>query len=561
MSESAPGTREAPPTPVLQVDALSVSYRTPRSRVQAVRSLSLSLPPGRVVAIVGESGSGKTTAAHAMVRMLARSASIDSGRVLLGDVDLVRARPAALRAIRGSQVGIVPQDPLTSLNPLLRIGDQVGEVLRVHRLATRRDAPQKVIEALTAAGIDRPELRARQLPHELSGGMRQRVLIAIAIIARPRLLIADEPTSALDVTVQRRILDHLDRLREGLGMATLLITHDLGVAADRADQVLVMHEGRVVERGTPREVLESPSAEYTKRLIDAAPSLNTRVRNGPGSSSRTATTHEAERRRPPVVEVRSLVRDFDVERAGGDGTPAHRAVDGVTFSVEEGTTFALVGESGSGKSTTARLLLRLDRPDAGRIVFRGRDITDLRGRELRLQRREMQLVQQNPYASLNPRMSVERIIGDPLAALPGTDRATRRRRVAELLDLVQLPAGAGTRSAHQLSGGQRQRVAIARALAISPRLLVLDEPVSALDVRVQQQILELLTQVQHELGTAYLFITHDLAVVREIAHTVGVMRRGAIVELGPTGQVFSAPRHEYTAELLLAIPGTLRVGP
>ncbi|WP_395242561.1 dipeptide ABC transporter ATP-binding protein [Agromyces sp. MMS24-K17] len=568
--------------PLLVIDRLAVRYRTADGGViDGVREASLEVAAGETVAIVGESGSGKSTTAHAIVQLLPASASIAGGAVRFRGRDLARAGRAELRGIRGRSIGFVPQDPTVSLNPVRRVGDQVAEVLRIHGLADRRTAALRAVDALAEAGLPEPEATAARYPHELSGGMRQRVLIAIAIIARPALLIADEPTSALDVTVQRHILDRIDRLKQELGTSVLLITHDLGVAADRADRIVVMSQGEVVESGTPAEVLGAPTHPYTRALIRAAPSLDGRRADATAESVDEADAPDAPPRvrpavvvtgrpgdpfgerptgdggfapgGPSVLSAHGLVKDFPVARAAGGGV--QRAVDGVSFAIPRGRTLALVGESGSGKSTTARLALRLADPTEGRIEFDGVDITGLRGGALRQFRRRAQLVHQNPYASLNPRLPIERIVADPLEAFGLGTRADRRRRVAELIDVVALPRTVLGRRPAELSGGQRQRVAIARALTVAPELLVLDEPVSALDVSIQDQVLTLLADIQAEFGVSYLFISHDLAVVRRIAHEVAVMRTGRVVEAGETVEVFRAPRDAYTRELLDAIPG------
>ena len=553
---------------LLTVADLAVTYRTRHGDVRAVRDVSLHVDAGETVALVGESGSGKSTTAAAVVRLLADGARIERGTVDLLGHDVAHASPRALKAVRGRLVGLVPQDPTVSLNPVQRIGDQVAEVLRIHGLADRRGADVAAVEALRAAGLPDPEVRARQYPHELSGGMRQRVLIAIALVAKPRLLVADEPTSALDVTVQRQILDHLETLTTGTGTGILLITHDLGVAADRADRIVVMSRGRVVEQGTPDAVLGAPQDAYTRALLAAAPSLRgarTRPRPtaptspvaaGPGPASPAAPAlapvpslaHAV-----PVLEARHLVKEFSLPRSAGGGRL--RAVDDVSFALPRGRTLALVGESGSGKSTTARLALRLTDPTSGTVLVDGEDVTGTHGERLRALRRRMQVVYQNPYASLDPRWSVERIVTEPLRAFRVGDRASRAARATELLDVVALPASALPRRPAELSGGQRQRVAIARALALQPEVVVLDEPVSALDVSVQAQVLDLLAGLQADLGLSYLFISHDLAVVRQVAHDVAVLQRGRVVEQGDVEDVFADPQDEYTAELLSAIPG------
>ncbi|MFE7720259.1 dipeptide ABC transporter ATP-binding protein [Nocardia rhizosphaerihabitans] len=527
---------------LLEVRGLSISYRTRTGRAQAVRAVDLDIAPGEIVALVGESGSGKSSTAHAVTGLLPAAGRIDAGRIGFGSRDLATAGEKELRAIRGAQIGLIPQDPGVSLNPVQRIGTQVAEVLLIHGLATRRSAPAAAVELLERAGMPEPKTRAAQYPHELSGGMRQRALIAIAIAANPALIIADEPTSALDVTVQRLILDHITSLTETLGTAVLLVTHDLGVAADRAQRIAVMSRGRIVESGPTREILDDPRDPYTQQLL----------RSVPGRAGVRARPH-----RPgaePLLAVENLVKEFPLPRASGRAQVV-RAVDGVSFSLHRGETLALVGESGSGKSTTARMVLRLAPPTSGRIVFDGDDVTTSKGARLRALRRRAQVIYQNPYESLDPRFSIQDVISEPLRVFGVGDRASRAARARELLDRVALPASTLGRRPAELSGGQRQRVAIARALALSPELVVCDEPVSALDVSVQAQILDLFAELQADTGVAYLFISHDLAVVRQIAHRVAVMRQGRIVEIAATEQLFDAPGHEYTRQLLAAIPG------
>ena len=546
---------------VLEVQGLRVSYRTREGRRQVVHGVDISVGEGEVVALVGESGSGKSTTAHALIGLLPEGGIVEGGSVALGGVDISGWSQKRLRAIRGSHASLVPQDPTSSLDPVRPIGVQVGEILRVHGVRDAGVRRGRVLELLERVGLDDPALRARQYPHELSGGMRQRVLIATAIALRPRLIIADEPTSALDATVQRRILDLIDDLRREEGTSVLLVTHDLGVAADRAQRIVVLNDGRVIEEGSSTAILSSPADPYTRQLLADAPALATGGfrRTAAPPFLRDAAASAAEN--PYAISAEGLVKEFAVH---GRGRDSFRAVDDVSFQVRRGTTHALVGESGSGKTTTARLVTRFLHPDAGRIELAdpsGRldDIAGLQREGLRQLRRRVQLVYQNPFSSLDPRQSVAQIVAEPLHNFREGTRAERRSRVVELIDRVSLPADVLQRSPRELSGGQRQRVAIARALALGPEVVVLDEAVSALDVTVQARILELLESLQLELGLTYLFISHDLAVVRRISHTVSVMRRGRVVESGSTADIFTAPAHEYTRELLAAVPGRSEV--
>ncbi|MBP2521428.1 dipeptide ABC transporter ATP-binding protein [Rhodococcus qingshengii] len=520
---------------LLSVTDLQIAY----GAEPAVSGVSFTVGRGEVVAVVGESGSGKSTTAHAILGLLAGSGHVTGGTVEFEGEQIDSYSDRAWQRIRGARIGLVPQDPTTSLNPVTRIGDQVAEVLRIHGLADRRKARLDAVEVLERAGIDRPEIRARQYPHELSGGMRQRVLIGIALVSNPALVIADEPTSALDVTVQRRILDHLDERIAESGAAVLLITHDLGVAADRADRILVMQGGRIVESGRTADILDNPRDEYTKKLLSSAPSLS----SGP-------VVRPVRQDTSPLLTLTGITKHFNVGRGS-----SITAVNEVSLTVPRGQTVSLVGESGSGKSTTARIAVRLEQADAGTITFDGQDITKVKGSDLRELRRRIQLVYQNPYASLDPKLSVQDIVAEPLRAFKVGGRSQQQSRAAELLDQVALPEQFLSRKPAELSGGQRQRVAIARALALKPDLLVLDEPVSALDVSVQAQILALLDELQRELGLTYLFISHDLAVVRQISDVVGVMQSGRLLEIGTTTEIFDNPRNEYTRTLLDAIPG------
>jgi peptide/nickel transport system ATP-binding protein len=536
--------------PVLTIRDLTVTFTTSHGAVDAVRNVSLDVAAGETVAIVGESGSGKSTLVSSVNRLLADNGRITSGTIMVGDLDITAASNKAMTAIRGSMIGMVPQDPMTNLDPVMRIGAQIVEALEVHGRARGQAAKDEAIRLLAQAGIDEPAARFRQYPHEFSGGMRQRVLIAMALACRPEVLLADEPTSALDVTVQRLVLDQMGQLASEVGAAVLLITHDLGLAAERANRVAVMYRGEIVETGPAAEIVANPRHEYTRRLLAAAPGMASArlapaLPGGAGGASADGGQGEV------LLQVTGVVRKY---RIRGRAQPL-MAVDGVDLTVRRGETVAIVGESGSGKSTTARMALRLEQADGGIVSYRGADVSRLRGKDLLAFRRSVQPVFQNPYASLDPRYTIEQVVAEPLRVHKIGDAADRRRSVAELLEKVALPASFADRHPHELSGGQRQRVAIARALALNPELVVMDEAVSALDVLVQEQILELMVSLQRELGLSYLFISHDLAVVRRVSHLVCVMHAGKIVESGDPDTIFRAPREEYTRQLIAAIPG------
>lgn len=555
---------------ILVVRDLHVSYATRSGSVAAVRGISFVVPRGKIVAIVGESGSGKSTTSQALIRRLASGGRIDSGTIEFEGRDLGGLSERALRTIRGGRIGFVPQDPSKSLNPLMRVGEQIAEALRLHLKLGKAEAATEAVRILAEVGLSDPDARATQFPHELSGGMRQRVLIGIAWACNPQLVIADEPTSALDVTVQRHVLDNIDDLVRRHNTSVVLVTHDLAVAADRADYVAVMSNGEIVEQGTTEQVLSSPTHEYTKKLVQSAPGLAsgrltpTRTafgENQESSAGKLFTHPRALQAEAPdvatpdtILEVNNLVKTFALRRQGGE-SQVLRAVDDVSFAVPRGSTFSIVGESGSGKTTTARIAARIASADSGRVSFDGQDVTTLTGEPLRQLRRRVQVVYQNPFGSLDPKMSIERIIAEPLRAFGVGDRAHRAEVARELLEHVSLSPSIAQRRPTELSGGQRQRVAIARSLAIGPELIVLDEPVSALDVSVQEQILQLLVDLQVQFGLSYLFISHDLGVIRQISDHIAVMRSGKVLESGAAHAVLSNPQDPYTRELLDAIPG------
>ena len=648
--------------PLLDVRDLQVDFTADGRTVHAVRKASFNVYPGQWVAIVGESGSGKSTSAMAVLGLLPGTGKVTGGSIRLKGRELVGLNHKGYEALRGSQVGLVPQDPMSNLNPVWRIGSQVKEALTANhmdvskekrsRLAkalagdeevtvkksddelfisskdlsglleaarkalsdagvadvdktmeamkaewdvgseTRWGVAKSLIDAgvdddkawtlakehvtgsdmndriaglLSEAGLPEAATRARQYPHEFSGGMRQRALIAIGLASRPDLLIADEPTSALDVTVQKRILDHLRGLTESLGTAVLFITHDLGLAAERAQHIVVMYRGQVVESGPSLEVLQHPQHPYTKRLVQAAPSLASqriisakqRGQDAEGLLEHHVKGESTLERSEHVITVEHLTREFRLPRR----KEMFKAVDDVSFSVKRGTTLAIVGESGSGKSTVANMVLHLLKPTSGRVTYEGQDIAGFGSHQLMEFRRHVQPVFQNPYGSLDPMYSIYRSIEEPLRIHKIGNAKSRQQRVKELLDMVEMPESVMGRYPNELSGGQRQRIAIARAMALNPDVIICDEAVSALDVLVQDQVLRLLNDLQAEQGLSYLFITHDLAVVRQIADEVVVMQHGRLVEHATTDEVFDHPQRQYTKDLLDAIPGgRLRLG-
>ncbi|MGV9617054.1 dipeptide ABC transporter ATP-binding protein [Nocardia xishanensis] len=545
--------------PLLEIRDLDVCFSSEGRLVPAVRNVGLTVYPGQTVAIVGESGSGKTTTAHAVIDLLPGTGRITAGSIVFDGKDLTKASKKEILAVRGRGIGLVPQDPMSNLNPVWKVGFQVRETLEANGMAKGTEARLRAVELLEEAGMSDAERRMNQYPHEFSGGMRQRALIAIGLSCRPKLLIADEPTSALDVTVQRQILDHLDGLTAELGTAVLLITHDLGLAAERAEHLVVMYRGRVVESGPALRILRDPQHAYTKKLVDSAPSLASQrlsaVRKRIEIREQAEQVAGAESVAPDVVVAERLTKVFPIRGGTPWKSSELRAVEDVSFRLRRGTTTAIVGESGSGKSTVAQMVLGLLAPTSGAVTFDGRDVATLDRKGGFAFRRRVQPIFQDPYGSLDPMYSIFRTIEEPLRTHRIGTPKERAAVVRDLLDKVSLPASVQRRYPNELSGGQRQRVAIARALALSPEVVVCDEAVSALDVLVQAQILNLLNDLQAELGLSYLFISHDLAVVRQIADDVLVMQQGRVVEAASAEQVFDHPREEYTRRLLDAIPG------
>ena len=535
------------PTPLLQIDDLSIHFGSETHPAKAVDHASFEVGRGETVVLVGESGSGKSITALASMRLLPLAARVAGGEIRLGDSDILGVPENQMREIRGGRIGMIFQEPQSSLNPVLSVGRQIGEVLRRHKGLSGSALHNRIVELLKAVEIPDPERRVHEFPHQFSGGMKQRVMIAIAMAADPELLIADEPTTALDVTVQAQVLALLKKQQRDTEMGILFITHDLGVAYQMADRVVVMKNGAVVEQGERDRFYRDPQHAYSKQLFEALPTREKRQRDG---IDLIAPTTE------PVLEVRDLKVHYPIRAGIFKRVVGHvKAVDGVSLTVPRGATVAVVGESGSGKTTMGKGILRLLPITAGAVKFNGRDLASLSPREMRHHRAKLQVVFQDPYSSMNPRMMISDIIREGMIAQRiGATRAEQDARIEDLLIQVGLEPAHKHRYPHEFSGGQRQRICIARSLAVDPDVIICDEPTSALDVSVQAQILALLRDLQVRLNLSYVFITHNLGVVGYIAHYVAVMYRGEIVEQGPVAEILDAPTHPYTQQLLSAIP-------
>lgn len=532
---------------LLNVTNLSVSFTTGSNTQQVTSEVSFSVQKGETIGIVGESGSGKSVTARSIMGLLAPNAYVhpESNIVFMGK-NLLNMTERKMQEIRGKDIGMIFQDPMTSLNPTMTVGSQITETLLFHEKLSKKEAEAQAKDIMRHVGITDVDVRYKQYAHEFSGGMRQRMMIALALVCKPALLIADEPTTALDVTIQAQILDLLKEVQEKFGTAIILITHDFGVVANMCDQVLVMKNGQVVETGETKDVFQHPKETYTKMLLAAIPNLH--KEKTAQQKKKLAEIHSGKREK--LLEISHLEKHFPLGKTG-----LLKAVDDISFAIYEGETLGLVGESGSGKSTTGRTILRLHEATGGETLYKGFDLNHLSPKELKTMRKHMQIIFQDPYASLNPRMKIQDIIGEALDIHHlAKNKKERNEKVAELLRLVGLDEIFAQRYPHEFSGGQRQRVGIARALAVDPAFIVLDEPLSALDASIQVQIVELLEELQEKLGLTYLFIAHDLAMVKQISDRVAVMYNGQIVELADAEELFSNPIHPYTKKLLSAIP-------
>ncbi len=551
---------------IASIENLRVEFQTKDGPVVGVEDVSFKVNPGETVCIVGESGSGKSVSSLSLMRLVEfGGGDIAGGRLLFdrkgeSDVDLSKADQDLMRTIRGNEIGMIFQEPMTALNPVFTVGRQLTEGLRLHKKLSKSEAEARALELLRQVRIPEPERRLKQYPHELSGGMRQRVVIAMAMACEPRLLIADEPTTALDVTIQAEILALMDRLKRETGTAVMFITHDMAVVAQMADRVVVMFRGNKVEEGTVEEIFENPTHDYTKALLAAVPKLGEMTGTDVPSPMKlfgdnTHNTDPIPGTEETILEVKNLVTRFPVKGGLMRRTVANvHAVEDVSFSVNKGQTLSLVGESGCGKSTAGRSLLRLVEPTSGEVKFDGKDIISLNAKEMHAARQDMQMIFQDPFASLNPQMMLMDQVAEPMRNYGTHSGAELQKRVEMLFDRVELPRSFMRRYPHEMSGGQRQRIAIARALALNPKLIVADEAVSALDVSVQAQVLNLMMELQAEMGISYVFISHDMAVVERVSHHVGVMYLGRIVEIGPRRAVFENPQHPYTQALMKAVP-------
>lgn len=543
---------------LLEVDALSTNIRLSNRTIHAVKEVSFQVHQGETVALVGESGSGKSITALSIARLLPDAASICHGAITLSGDNLLAKTEREMRAIRGNRLAMIFQEPMTSLNPVIKIGAQIEESLRCHKNLNKQAAKQRCIELLDAVGLPDPTRNVEEYPHQLSGGMRQRVMIAIALASDPELLIADEPTTALDVTIQAQVLKLLKSLQIERNMGMVFITHDLGVVQQIADRVVVMQAGVIVENAPAKDFFAAPKHPYSQQLLNALPSIEKR---GIKLSGQSLEVVEHARGAPiteqaSVLKVENLKVHFPIKAGLFKTTVGHvKAVNDVSFQLQPGKTLALVGESGCGKTTVGKTILQLITATDGRIEFSGDDLSQLKGAELLAKRRDLQIIFQDPYSSLNPRMLIGHIIEEGMIALGASSTAQQRSdEIDRLLAQVGLPEDAKYRYPHEFSGGQRQRICIARALAVKPRVIICDEPTSALDVSVQAQVLNLLKDLQNQLGVSYLFITHDMSVVGYLADEVAVMNSGVIVEQGPVEQVLMHPQHEYTQKLLSAVP-------